>query len=130
MILMIMMFMFSYFLVLVTSYKILYATYCVYDNNISPEVLNKGASIISIILNQNAYSYTHAFSYALYISMFFHFSVCLDKLFSPRPLILELQQKVLKFSDMCVSWSSPKIDLETNFLTWKVEVLRMSVFIY
>ena len=26
------------------------------------------------------------------------------------------QQQVLKFSDICVSWSSPKADLETNFL--------------
>ena len=130
MILMIMMLMFSYFLALVSSYKILYATYYVYDNNIFPEILNKGASIVSIILNQNAYLYTHAFSYALYISVFFHFSVCVDKLFLPRPLILELQQIVLKFSDMCVSWSSPKIDLETNFWSWKVEVLRTSVFIY
>ena len=36
--------------------------------------------------------------------------------FDPRPLIFKLQQKVLKFNDICVSWSSPKIDLETNFL--------------
>ena len=36
--------------------------------------------------------------------------------FAPRPLISKLQQKVLKFNDICVSWSSPKTDLETNFL--------------
>ena len=34
--------------------------------------------------------------------------------FSPMPLILKLQQEVLKFSDICMSWSSPKTHLETN----------------
>ena len=29
--------------------------------------------------------------------------------FSPRPLIFKLQQESLKFSDIYVSWSSPKI---------------------
>ena len=33
--------------------------------------------------------------------------------FAPRPLIFKLQQ-VLKFNDICVSWSSPKGDLVTN----------------
>ena len=36
--------------------------------------------------------------------------------FAPRPLIFKLQQEVTKFNDTCVSWSSPKTDLETNFL--------------
>ena len=36
--------------------------------------------------------------------------------FARRPLICKLQQEVLKFSDAGVSWSSPKTDLETNFL--------------
>ena len=37
--------------------------------------------------------------------------------FAPRLLILKLGQ-VLKFNDICVSWndSTPKTDLETNFL--------------
>ena len=35
--------------------------------------------------------------------------------FVPRPLIFKLHQKVLKFNDLCVSWSSPNTDLETNF---------------
>ena len=30
--------------------------------------------------------------------------------FAPRPLIFKLQQKVLKFTDICKSWSSPKSD--------------------
>ena len=128
MMLMIMMFIFWYFTVSLDPIKY-FMSYCVYDNNIFPEILNEGASIISIILNQNAYLYTHALSYALYIPVFFHFSVCVDKLFFPRPLIFEFQQKVLELSDMCVSLSSPKIDLETDFSTWKVEVLRTSVFI-
>ena len=33
-----------------------------------------------------------------------------------KPLIFMLQQKYLKFNDICVSWSSPKPDLETIFL--------------
>ena len=36
--------------------------------------------------------------------------------FAPRPLIFKLQQEVLKFNDICVSWSSTKTDLERNFL--------------
>ena len=36
--------------------------------------------------------------------------------FAPRPQIFKLQQEVLKFNNICVSWSSPKSDLETNFL--------------
>ena len=34
---------------------------------------------------------------------------------APRLLIFNLQEEVLKFNDICVSWSSPKTDLETNF---------------
>ena len=37
-------------------------------------------------------------------------------IFAPRPLIFKLQQEVLKFSDLGVSWSSPKTDLAKNFL--------------
>ena len=33
--------------------------------------------------------------------------------FAPRPLIFKLQQEVLKFNGICVSWSTPKTDLET-----------------
>ena len=36
--------------------------------------------------------------------------------FAPRALIFKLQQEVLKFNDTCVSWSSPKTNLETNIL--------------
>ena len=36
--------------------------------------------------------------------------------FAPRTLILRLQQEVLKFNHNCVSCSSPKTYLETNFL--------------
>ena len=35
--------------------------------------------------------------------------------FAPKPLIFKLQEEVLKFNDIYVSWSSPKTDLETNF---------------
>ena len=36
--------------------------------------------------------------------------------FAPRSLIFKLQQKVLKFNDICLSWNSPKPDLEMNYL--------------
>ena len=36
--------------------------------------------------------------------------------FAPRPLTFKFQQEVLKYNDIYVSWSSPKTDLETNFL--------------
>ena len=39
--------------------------------------------------------------------------------FAPRPLIFKLQQEVLKFNDIFVSWSSPKLTvtflLNSNF---------------
>ena len=34
--------------------------------------------------------------------------------FVPRLLIFKLQQKVWKINDICVSWSFPKTELETN----------------
>ena len=36
--------------------------------------------------------------------------------FATRPLIFKLQEEVLEFDDICVSCSSPKTELETNFL--------------
>ena len=34
--------------------------------------------------------------------------------FASRPLIFKLQQEVLNFNNICVSWSSPKTGLVTN----------------
>ena len=34
--------------------------------------------------------------------------------FVPRPLIFTLQQELIKFNDICVSWSAPKTDLLEN----------------
>ena len=48
--------------------------------------------------------------------------------FAPRPLIFKLQQEVLKFN-ICVSRSSPKTDLVTNFLNLENRILRTSVFL-
>ena len=40
--------------------------------------------------------------------------------FAPRPLIFKLQQEVLKFNDICMSWSSPETDwMETNFVNFR-----------
>ena len=36
--------------------------------------------------------------------------------FAPKPLIFNLQPEILKFNDICVSWSSTKTDLVTTFL--------------
>ena len=36
--------------------------------------------------------------------------------FALSPLIFKLQQEVLKFNDIYLSWGSPKTDLETNIL--------------
>ena len=33
---------------------------------------------------------------------------------APMPLIFKVKQKVLKFNNICVSWSSPKTGLVTN----------------
>ena len=42
----------------------------------------------------------------------------------PSPLLFKLQQKVLKFNDICVRWNSQKTDLVTNLLNlenWSFE---------
>ena len=36
--------------------------------------------------------------------------------FAPRTLIFKLQEEVLKFSNICMSWSFPKTNLVTNFI--------------
>ena len=38
--------------------------------------------------------------------------------FAPRPLFFWLQEEVPKFNDICVSWNSPKKDLESHFLNF------------
>ena len=39
--------------------------------------------------------------------------------FAPRPLIFKLQQEVLRFNAIIVSWSSTKTELVTNFFKLK-----------
>ena len=36
--------------------------------------------------------------------------------FAPRPRVFKFQQEVLKFNDICVSWSSPKANLDKKIL--------------
>ena len=48
--------------------------------------------------------------------------------FAPRPLNFKLQQKVLKFNDICVNWSSPKPDLETKFLNLENQSFEYDIF--
>ena len=48
--------------------------------------------------------------------------------FAPRPLISQLQQEVWKFNDICVSWSSPKTDLEINFLNLENRGFEYAIF--
>ena len=38
--------------------------------------------------------------------------------FASRSLIFKLQQEILKFSGICLSWNSPKTDLAKNFLNF------------
>ena len=45
-----------------------------------------------------------------------------------RPLIFKLQQEVLKFNDIFVSWSSRKTDLVTNFLKLENRSLENASF--
>ena len=63
------------------------------------------------------------FHFRFHLHLFlFKFIFWFNKMYKNIRLILfcsqnsELQQGVLKFNNMCVSWSSPKADLETNFL--------------
>ena len=39
------------------------------------------------------------------------------------------KKKNWKLIDICVSWSSPKTDLEKNFWTYEIEILRISLFL-
>ena len=45
-------------------------------------------------------------------------------------MIFKLQQEFLKFNDICVSWSSPKTDLVTNFLNLEIWSFENVSFIY
>ena len=47
--------------------------------------------------------------------------------FDLRPLDFKLQQ-ALKFNNICVSWSSQKIDLETNFFKLKISKFQVCHF--
>ena len=49
--------------------------------------------------------------------------------FTPTPLIFKLQQNVLKFNDIWLSWSSPKLTWRQTFWTYKIEVLTTSLFL-
>ena len=48
--------------------------------------------------------------------------------FAHKPVVFKLQQEVLKFNDMCESWSSPKTDLETNFLNPENQSFEIASF--
>ena len=50
--------------------------------------------------------------------------------FEPKILIFNFQQEVLKFSDICVSWSSPKTDLRIKFLNLENGSLENISFSY
>ena len=48
--------------------------------------------------------------------------------FASRPLIFKFQQEVLKFNGICMSWSSPKTDLETNFVNLENQSFENLIF--
>ena len=82
---------------------------------------------LSRALTHNSFTVTLRFLYELKHKVplskmyggfsFFHFvSFLLKFIFLFKKMIFKLQQEVWKFNDPCVSWSSPKTDLEANFL--------------
>ena len=48
--------------------------------------------------------------------------------FAPRPLIFKLQLVIWKLIDICMSWSSPKSDLERNLLNIKNRSFKCVIF--
>ena len=48
--------------------------------------------------------------------------------FACRPLVFKLEQEVLKFNDICVSWSFPKTDQVTNLLNLENQSFEVSFF--
>ena len=48
--------------------------------------------------------------------------------FAPRPVTFKLQQELQEFSYICVTWSSPKTNLKTNFLNLKNRSLECVTF--
>ena len=45
--------------------------------------------------------------------------------FGPRSLIFKVRQEVFKLNDICVSWNSPKTDLEINFLNLEYRSFKL-----
>ena len=64
-----------------------------------------------------------------YLNWKCHHSSKVTYRFAPRPLICKLQQEVLKFSDICMRWSSSKTDLMKKLLNPENWILRKSVFL-
>ena len=50
--------------------------------------------------------------------------------FFQRSLIFILQQEVLNFNDICVSWSSSKTDLDTSFLNFENRSFKNVTFFH
>ena len=50
--------------------------------------------------------------------------------FFSKPMIFKLQQGVLKSNDICVSWSLPKTDLQTNFFKFGKSKFREGWFFF
>ena len=43
-----------------------------------------------------------------------------------RPLIFKLQQEILKFNDICMSWSTPKTEPEDEYFKFKKNIENWS----
>ena len=48
---------------------------------------------------------------------------------APRSLTFKFEKEVLKFSDICVNWGSPKTDLEVNLLNLENQNVIRSLFL-
>ena len=46
----------------------------------------------------------------------------------PRSMIFKLQIELVKFSEICVNWSSPKPDLEKNFFNLENRIFENTSF--
>ena len=85
-------------------------------------------------LSKTVWGFSFSIMFRFYLNFYFCSTKCTDSLtlkhnpfqnedngkathsFAPRPLIFKFQLEVLKFNNICMTWSSPKTDQVTHFL--------------
>ena len=73
---------------------------------------------VKVWLSKTVCGISHFWFRFVFIKVYIFFQQKVTHSFASRSLISKLQQEVLKFIDFCVSWSSPKTNLVTNFLNF------------